>query len=216
MSDVIRPVKLASNTGAKSAYNMGQSLTGDGWTLSIPYFRAESALPSGNSTKYLELTDFDFSSVPNNAVVDGLVFQISRSGSFDLYDSAVRLVMSGNIRSEDKSLAGVWLTTPSGASYGSATDKWGENLTPPIIQQNNFGVALSISNYNASGTIGWVYECTATAYYSFPTNREGSALVYQNKFGNIQAFRPRSKSNNWVTHSGRLTTRFDDITYYSS
>jgi len=212
MSDVIRPVKLASNTGAKSAYNMGQSSTGDSWTLSIPYFRAESVLPSGNSTKYLELTDFDFSGVPDNATINGMQFVVSRSGLADLYDSAVRLVVSGNVRSNDQALGASWIT-PSGAIYGSSTSTLGESLTPSIIQRNNFGIAISAVNNNASGTIPYVTECTATTYYSFPTNREGSSVVYCNKFGNIQALRPPTKSNDWVTHSGRLADRFDDYTY---
>jgi hypothetical protein len=217
MADVTRTVRQNTNSGNKAAGRIHVQSSGEAWNVNPILLDAESViLASGLNTQRVILDRFNLN-VPDLANVLGVQFTVNRSGLNDIFDHTVRLVKNGVVQTTDKSKAAVWVAGPSGATYGDSTDLWSDaTLTPSDLNDPDFGISISVQNVNASGNIAYIKGAQATAYYGFSANNEGRALVYSDKFGHQQVVNPTlRKENDWVNHSGRLTTRFDDITYYT-
>lgn len=213
-ADVARAVRAATSS-TKTTYRLKTNGSDESWQISGG--GAERMLPSGINSNYLVFRDFDFD-LPETSTIDGLQFTVSRSGSADLYDNAVRLYASGHVFATDKSLNAAWLTEGSGAVYGSSSDvSWGTSLTPELVNKTEFGLALQITNNNASGTVGYVYDASCIASYSFGETNEGNAVIYTNPFNRTKRVVPtvRHKAG-WVHLSGLLHDRLDDVDYYTT
>ena len=211
-ADVARAVRAATSS-TKTAYRLKKTGSGESWQIAGG--GASRMLPSGLTSDYLVIRDFGFD-LPENSIIDGLQFTVSRSGSADLYDNTISLYASGHVFGVDKSLNAAWLTAGSGAVYGSSTDlDWGTPLTPDLLNKTEFGIAVQTVNNNASGTMAYVYDASCVASYSFGENNRGNAVVYTNPFGNTKRLTPtiRHKAG-WVHLSGVLHDRFNDIDYY--
>ncbi len=103
------------------------------------------------SSGYLEGTDYGFA-IPIDAAINGIVVTIGRHESgtrpdyLDVRDSTVKLMKAGVLTGNNKAAAGTeWPTTAATpAVYGTSADLWGTTWTPADINNNNFGVALSV------------------------------------------------------------------------
>jgi hypothetical protein len=79
----------------------------------------------------------------------------------------VSLIIGGSVSGDNKAATSTkWPTTEADASYGGSADKWG--LTPSAAQINasNFGVALSVKNFGATGATASVDCIEVTVTYT--------------------------------------------------
>jgi parallel beta-helix repeat protein len=112
-----------------------------------------SATLSGSilSSGYLEGTNYGFA-IPVDAAISGIMVTIGRHESgtrpdyLDVRDSTVKLLKAGVLTGNNKAATGTeWPTTSATAAiYGTTADLWGTTWTPADINDNNFGVALSV------------------------------------------------------------------------
>jgi hypothetical protein len=114
--------------------------------------RATVSLGKNEISNYLVATGFDFSGIPDGAVILGITVEIERSegaahSDGGIKDSEVRIVQGGAISSvQNKADTATWWPDPgaeSYATYGSASDLWGLSWTSAQIKASNFGVAIS-------------------------------------------------------------------------
>ena len=132
-----------TNSGSGDSWSNPTNIyADDGQTASLAY-------QSGDS-KYLDATNFDFTSIPNNATINGITVVINRwasssDGTNGVKDTEVRLLKYGSTVGNDKKKSSVWGTDSSGlVTYGGATDLWGESWNVSDIKDNNFGARLEV------------------------------------------------------------------------
>lgn len=118
--------------------------TGAGNAAASDNSYATSILLLGQITNYLKATGFGFS-IPQGATIMGITVNIERSTTVlnATHDNSIRLVKGGVIAGDEKAVAGLWPTSDAVATYGSASDLWGQTWTPNDINSANFGVVLS-------------------------------------------------------------------------
>lgn len=124
-------------------------------------------ISAGASSHYLTATNFGFS-IPSGATIDGIVAEWERANQSSFWpckDSRVRIIKGGTIGSTDKASASTWPDTDTYASYGGASDLWGETWTHSDINGSTFGVALSVTN-SGSQCIPNVDHARITVYYT--------------------------------------------------
>lgn len=134
---------------------------------------------SGFVTVPLTGSGFDFSSIPDNSTILGVVFRqralCTTAGAYR--DNEVRLVSSAfpnGISTTNKAggfLPGVALTD---FTYGSSGDLWGEQLTTAIIKDPSFGVLVKWQKANAAAAQSVHVDAYAMTVYYVPQSR----LVY--------------------------------------
>ena len=171
----ISPGTVANDTGIGSTAwsDVANAATSDdNWATAV--------LTTGTPSNWLKFTNFDFSAVPTDANIDGVVVTIERhqaTGSAYIKDNSVKLVDSdGSAGGDDKAAADLWTVTLDGtATYGGASDTWGAVPTAAMVRNSNFGVALSATvsdtqpNYTA-----YVDAATMTVYYHLTNEGENS------------------------------------------
>lgn len=94
-------------------------------------------------TTRLSATNFNFSSIPSNATIDGIEVVITRrnnNASGDISDNTVQLTLGGN----NLALTSFWSSTFTDQYYGSTTNLWGLNPTQAQITTSTFGVELVV------------------------------------------------------------------------
>ena len=102
---------------------------------------------------YLKATNFQFA-IPGDASIDGILVEIERSATVGvaIVDSSVKIVKGGTIGGTEKASGSSWPTSDAYASYGSATDLWGQTWTPADINLSTFGVAIAATASLIAGT----------------------------------------------------------------
>jgi len=135
--------------------------------------RATASLTASNSTRYLRNQGFGFALPATNCVVDGILVEWQRSGTSPVdrvIDSSVRIVKGGVIGSTNRSAGIDWPLTVAEeayASFGGATDLWGETWTCADINATNFGSVVSGSYIGGVGaTLASVNHTRITVYYT--------------------------------------------------
>lgn len=107
---------------------------------------AVAALADGETSNYLRAADFRFE-LPPTAVVVGIEVVIERSADAAdvIADHEVRVAVDGALLPKKFVDAASWSVTDATSSYGDATDLWDatETITPALVNQANFGVALA-------------------------------------------------------------------------
>lgn len=122
--------------------------------------RATVILSNDQISNYLVATGFDFSAIPDNATITGILVNIERSEEglstrAGIFDYAVHIVQGGTISAtENKAdISTAWPNSANEnyASYGGVADLWGISWTTAQIKSANFGVAISAQNRKISG-----------------------------------------------------------------
>lgn len=139
-------------------------------------------------SQYLKGTNFDFSSIPDDAVIVGIDLTINcrcaGSPADNVWDNSVRLVKSGTPTGEDKArdVSDKWtVSTFTSRSYGGMSDLWGTTWTVNDIKDSGFGAVMS-ANVDAPAEIASGAEVdyyTITVYYTLPP-AEPTFLKQQN------------------------------------
>lgn len=152
-----------ANTGLKVASSVAQSGTGPSWasdTNALVDDTSEALIIDSSffstTSKNLDFT-FDFSSdVPDGAAIDGIevVSKVRHTnGAADIFDSTLRLVLSGTPSGDDKKLAAEWPLTLTTRTVGGAADTWGlSGLTKADISALVVRIAAveTAGTYNAA------------------------------------------------------------------
>ena len=102
------------------------------------------------TSQYLHCTTFGFA-VDAGATIDGIIVRVPRSqvivGVHQIQDNNIILIKGGTRSGTDKAdTATNWPTTDTNKDYGTATDLWGNTLTPADVNATNFGVAIRCKN----------------------------------------------------------------------
>lgn len=110
------------------------------------------------STNYLRANSFGFS-IPKGATILGITVEVERSRtsgggpSNEIRDNEIRIVKAdGSFGSLNKASSTNWPTSDTYATYGSASDLWGETWTASDINDTDFGVVISAKGTSSSGT----------------------------------------------------------------
>ncbi|MDX2165919.1 MAG: hypothetical protein SF182_02605 [Deltaproteobacteria bacterium] len=126
---------------------------------------AFAAVGMGTPSHYLAATGFGFA-LPPSAVVLGIRADIERRAIGGIAtDNAVRIIKGGVIGATDRSLGGNWPGADAVATYGGASDLWGESWTAADINGAGFGVAISAKD-SISGALAQVDAMSITVFYS--------------------------------------------------
>jgi len=117
---------------------------------------------------YLVATGFGFA-IPADSTILGVVVGIKRRNIYntgELKDYSIKLTVDGSITGDNKASVAAWpYNTAAYATYGSATSLWGCTLTPTLVNQSDFGVAISCTSANAGTTdIGCIDHIYITVY----------------------------------------------------
>jgi len=115
-----------------------------------------SAMTAGQSSHWLQATDFGFD-LAADTVVTGISVEVVRSSlSAGILDNAIRLVRGGSVGSVDRVTTDIWSKDEVTVIYGGLGDLWGESWTPADINAADFGVAFSVKYAHTAGN-DWPY-----------------------------------------------------------
>lgn len=124
-----------------------------------------------SGTRILLVTGFDFSAIPSDATIDGIVVEIEKSTtstSGSPRDDVIRLTNAanpfgvGDFKGEDE----IWPTTDTYSTYGGAADKWGLSLTRSDVVDAAFGVAISAALQVDGACTVQIDHVRMTVYYT--------------------------------------------------
>jgi hypothetical protein len=153
----------------------GECLPAPVWTnLESVRFEASSVADAiqlvvvdGAYSDWLLLDQFGFA-IPDNALVEGIEFEVRRAGGALVADDSVVVLKAGESGSADRALSEPWSDDLEWAGYGAADDLWGEPWTPEEVNDEGFRLALSVQYGNTVGnTRAYVDQVSATVHYSF-------------------------------------------------
>lgn len=191
---------MAAATGEKYP-TLGQSIlespwSDNGWTAPANIYADDgltasvtsSTFDTGDQTRVLKATGFDFSSIPDGSSIDGVIARINSwytagSGSIDL----IQLLDTTQVRvGINQAVTAIPLGTDNAAiiTSGSSTDLWGNALTASWIKDPNFGIGIGIiaTGNNADVFVDYV---TIEVYYTPPAISPDAAGFINNMEGTI-------------------------------
>lgn len=121
----------------------------------------------GTISDWLQATNFDFSSIPADATLDGIMVRIKRYRQFGsspyCHDDNVYLRKTSGQVGDSKPNPDIWEATWTYVEYGGPTDTWNSGLTIADIKDSGFGVELSVHNIS---TVARVDCIEIKIYYS--------------------------------------------------
>ena len=154
-------------------------LTGAGikWTLNPSFLiddtsSASASLGTNKVTKYLKLTGFNFL-IPIEAIIDGITVDIVHRATDPnaITDSVVSLV-APDVTTVSKADTGTfWPEMFESTLYGGNDDIWERTWTPSEINDANFGVIISVENFDdTSSRTAHIDGVTVTVTYTIPSS----------------------------------------------
>jgi len=118
-------------------------------------------------THHLVVDGLGFS-IPSGATIDGIEVEVRRrSGAGSVRDAEVRLADGAALSTADRARSTAWPTSFAYATYGGATDTWGETWTPADVNASTFGVAISAMHTGGSPDDAYVDHVRVTVHYGF-------------------------------------------------
>lgn len=105
---------------------------------------ARATMDAGDTSKYLEVTDFGMT-IPGGATVVGIQAFIEKHQEVgaDARDASIRLMKAGTRVGHDPTSPFVWPDNDMVSSYGGPNSLWGETWTPADINDIGFGISFS-------------------------------------------------------------------------
>ncbi|MCX6712378.1 MAG: YDG domain-containing protein, partial [Candidatus Vogelbacteria bacterium] len=105
-------------------------------------------------SNYLKASNFGFS-IPTGAVINGIQVSIERrrvtGAGIIIQDNVIEIVSGASTSSDNKASINAWPTSDGVASYGSASDTWGNSWTPAQINDPTFGVLIAVQRTDVTG-----------------------------------------------------------------
>lgn len=180
---------------------------------------------SGDQTQVLKLYGYDFSSIPVNATIDGVIVrcygveELAGAGAIGLVQllNASRAKVGTNKAATEVAVD----TTPTTYTFGANNDLWGNALTPTWVKDSDFGVAFGMWA-RAANTDVVVDAISIEIFYSIPTPTStavgrvscGPGVEPLTRTGHIIKARARVTGGNgklWVALYEGATNRSGDI-----
>ncbi len=141
------------------------------------YIKIEDGIPAecdiaglGEKTYLLVASNFDFSSVPDEAIILGVYFSIKARTVGVLTDSDMTLCQlvddAGALMGDNKCAVPTTMIKQYGVyTYGGVVDLWGGVITPAIVKNANFGVAIGLTDLVLPPSVGVDYISLQVFYY---------------------------------------------------
>ena len=125
---------------------------------------------AGAYSDFLVATGFDFD-LPDGVTIFGIQVDVERSDPSQLtVDHKIQLVIGDMITGENRGLGQPLPATDSYTSYGGSNDLWGAGPSYKDIENNNFGVAISVQRKTGGGTADpRIDNIRITVYYAMVT-----------------------------------------------
>lgn len=125
---------------------------------------------AGSFSDYVVATGFNFD-LPDGVSILGVKVDVERSDpNLITSDYMVRMVKGGVVTGVNQAGGTAFPATDAYISYGGAEDLWGESLSFKDVENNDFGVAISVRRLTDAGlTDGRIDHIRITVYYSFFT-----------------------------------------------
>ncbi len=165
-----------SDTGWMDPGTVASAFTGDavwadpGNAASSDQTYATATVATSDDTEHLYASNFPIS-IPEGSTIDGVEVQFERDGGngTDLLDQVIRLVVSGALAGDNKSVGIEWLLgdPDSYEDFGGVADVWGLALTPSIVNATDFGIAVQ-ATYTGPGDFANVDSIQMKVHYSPP------------------------------------------------
>lgn len=180
---------VTNNTTSGETYWQKNTYTGGGdppADLGLSYLELLSDdneyalwLGGGETSYYLQCTQFDFSAIPDGAQINGIELSFKRlnTGSADAFDLTIKLVKNGTITGNNKSVGATWSVAEETVTFGGASDLWGVSLTAADVKASNFGVAIQIEKdvvFGDPDPRAGIDYLTLTVHYDGPTSTNNS------------------------------------------
>lgn len=134
------------------------------------------AATSSSVSHWLVATNFDFSTIPNDAIILGVTGTVEAKytiGSGATITSS-SFVVGGAVVGTQKTLAQAITNADAQYTVGSASDLWGYAITPALLKVSTTGFAISVTGSGAT-TIAvdamWLTVTYMTAGREFRTMR---------------------------------------------
>ncbi|MBI2021504.1 glycosyltransferase [Candidatus Daviesbacteria bacterium] len=158
-------VAVSSSTGTVG-HIAGASFESDRTIGYVSWTNPSNAISSNNTyatavvttagqytSGYLKVTNFDFSTIPSTAVIDGIEVNVERkAAAAGLQENSIRLYKAGRLVGDDKSTNAAIPTTEATITYGGNKQLWGVSLSRSDVTNANFGIGFSYRD--TSGTKG--------------------------------------------------------------
>lgn len=174
-------------------------------TASDNNYAITNDLSNGDVSNYIVATNFGFS-IPSTSNILGVVVDIEKSddsGSGNVKDNDIKLIINGNTSGNNKSVGGNWSSVDVTTTYGGLTDLWGNTLTYSDINSNNFGVAVSVKKSGSGTNKARIDNIKITIYYE-------STLPISLGYFNISKFEGDNYTQlNWLTYNEINNSKFD-------
>ena len=164
-------------TGANGSLAITQSTPGTAWTSLGNITNSDNLLTSvdlGNHaySNTINISNFNFSSIPANATINGIVVSLVKtsSGSGRIRDEIIQITKNGSVVGIDnKADTGTnWPTSLTTTTYGGSSDLWG--VTWNVSDLSNIGLNIRVyNNRNRTGTAS-IDNVTITVYYNYASN----------------------------------------------
>lgn len=138
-----------TSTGIKYGTSAVQGGSGAAWTNASNILADDGASASVNpnyaQTQHIDVTGFDFSSIPDGASIEGVEIEMDgdtlASGNFYVY-----LYYNG-------STIGTTQITPASTTLGSNADTLGASLNTTIVKDSTFGIRILVDGGEQSATM---------------------------------------------------------------
>ena len=172
------PVCLSKNGGtftstSISSGDLAWSNPNNAAAVDTNYATANTANFFGITTQYLNVTNFDFSIIPDSSTIQGIVVNVMKSASSSgkINDYRVRLMKNGVIGSTDKADTNTnWEIADTTISYGGVADTWVNSWAVADIKNSKTGVMFAAQNQNwfDGGTLAKINYINMTVCYTPP------------------------------------------------
>jgi hypothetical protein len=137
-------------------------------------FTAAEFVNTPGTSEYLKATGFGFN-IPSNATILGVL--LKKTGYFSgsgAGTSSAKLVVGGSVSGNNRDLnfgsLGAYIS-------GDTTDLWGNTLTPSIVNNSNFGVALYTVLTSATNAYVNVDGIELSIFYTVPSGNTTPSIT---------------------------------------
>lgn len=122
------------------------------------------ATAMAGQTDWLEMQDFDFSTLPDGVKILGIELTVHCKG-LHVKDDEVYLAYEGTNQGTNRAGCKEWENNENIHTMGGPSDTWGWNLTSAIIKSEWFGVNFCVEAYDSIGGTASIDYITLTVYY---------------------------------------------------
>jgi len=166
-----------------------------------------ASIGNTGTSQALYATDFNFSTIPDDATIAGIEVAIGRYSSTTnpnlIKDNTVQLLKSGSAIGDNKAVTGTnWPNESEGegeATYGGPGELWGTTWSPAEIKASNFGLELIVDNSGFNSHIAYVDYIRITVYLAGPPAGEPTTQASGVSFSSVGS---TQMTVNWTSGDG--------------